>query len=68
LRQEIVLANSQTESQERQVARDAFELEVAYLRDNNDALGLESTALKEERSARKKKESNAKRSVLRSFD
>ena len=68
LRQEIVLANSQTESQERQEARDAFELEVAYLRDNNDALGLESTALKEERSARKKKESNAKRSVLRSFD
>ena len=68
LRQAIVLANSQTESQERQEARDAFELEVAYLRDNNDALGLESTALKEERSARKKKESNAKRSVLRSFD
>ena len=68
LRQAIVLANSQTESQERQEARDAFELEVAYLRDANDALGLESTALKEERSARKKKESNAKRSVLRSFD
>ena len=68
LRQEIILANSQTEIQERQEARDAFELEVAYLRDNNDALGLEITALKEERSARKKKESNAKRSVLRSFD
>ena len=68
LRQEIVWANSQIESQERQEARNAFELEVAYLRDNNDALGLESTALKLERSARKKKESNAKRSVLRSFD
>ncbi len=67
-RQEIVLANSQTESQERQEARDAFELEVAHLRDDNVALGLESTALKLERSARKKKESNAKRSVLRSFD
>ena len=68
LRQAIVLANSQTESQERQEARDAFELEVAYLRDNNDALGVESLALKQERSARKKKDSNAKRSVLRSFD
>jgi hypothetical protein len=54
--------------EEREEARNAFELEVAYLRDNNDALGLESTALKQERSARKKKESNAKRSVLRSFD
>jgi hypothetical protein len=51
-----------------ELARDAFELEVAYLRDNNDALGLESTAMKQERSARKKKESNAKRCVLRSFD
>jgi hypothetical protein len=68
LRQAIVLANSQTESQERQEARDAFELELAYLRDNNDALGVESLALKQERSARKKKDSNAKRSVLRSFD
>lgn len=68
LRQAIVLVNSQTESQERQEARDAFELEVAYLRDNNDALGVESLALKQERSARKKKDSNAKRSVLRSFD
>ena len=68
LRQAIVLANSQTESQERQEARDAFELEVAYLRDNNDALGVESLALKQERSARKKKDANAKRSVLRSFD
>ena len=54
--------------EEREEARNAFELEVAYLRENNDALGLESTALKQERSARKKKESNAKRSVLRSFD
>ena len=39
--------------EEREEARNAFELEVAYLRDNNDALGLESTALKLERSARK---------------
>ncbi len=67
MRQEVVLANSQTESQERQEARDAFELEVTHLRENNDALGLESTDLKLERIARKKKESNAKRSVLRSF-
>jgi hypothetical protein len=67
VRQEVVLANSQTESQERQEARDAFELEVTHLRENNDALGLESTDLKLERIARKKKESNAKRSVLRSF-
>ena len=37
--------------QEAQEARNAFELEVAYLRDNNDALGLESTAMKQERSA-----------------
>ena len=41
--------------EEREEARNAFELEVAYLRENNDALGLESTALKQERSARKKK-------------
>jgi hypothetical protein len=60
------LAQSQTERQERQDARDAFELEVAHLRENNEALLLETTSLKLERNARKK-ESNAKRSVLRSF-
>jgi hypothetical protein len=42
-------------------------MEVAHLRENNEALLLETTSLKLERNARKKKESNAKRSVLRSF-
>ncbi len=51
-RQEIVLANSQRERQKSQEARDAFELEVAHLRDDNVALGLESAVLKLERSAR----------------
>jgi hypothetical protein len=66
-RQQVVLAQSQTERQERQDTRDAFELEVAHLREKNEALLLETTSLKLERKARKKKESNAKRSVLRSF-
>ena len=66
-RQQDVLAQSQTERQERQDASDAFELEVAHLRERNEALQLETTSLKLERNARKKKESNAKRSVLRSF-
>ncbi len=61
------MAQSQTERQERQDARDAFKLEVAHLREKNEALLLETTSLKLERKARKKKESNAKRSVLRSF-
>jgi hypothetical protein len=38
-----------------------------YVRMNNEALLLESTSLKLEHKARKKRESNAKRSVLRSF-
>ena len=42
-------------------------MEVAHLRENNEVLLLEATSLKLERNARKKKESNAKRSVLRSF-
>ena len=74
VRQQLVLANSETERQERQEASDAFELEVAHLRENNEALVLnnealvvETTSLKLDRNARKKKESNAKRSVLRSF-
>jgi hypothetical protein len=45
-RQQVVLAQSQTERQERQDARDAFELEVAHLRENNEALLLETTSLK----------------------
>ncbi len=59
----MISERCQIESQERQEARDAFELEVAHLREDNDALGLESTTLKLERIAGKKKESNAKRSV-----
>jgi hypothetical protein len=39
-------------------------LEVAHLRDDNVALGLESAALKLERSARKKKESSCGNSSL----
>ena len=67
VRQQLVLANSETERQERQEANDAFRLEVDILRENNEALVLQTTSLKLERNARKKKESNAKRSVLRSF-
>jgi hypothetical protein len=67
VRQQVVLANSQTKRQERQEASNAFELEVAHLRENNEALVLETTSLKLERNARKKKESNAKRIMLRSF-
>jgi hypothetical protein len=68
VRQQLVLANSETERQERQQeASDAFQLEVEILRENNEALVLQTTSLKLERNARKEKESNAKRSVLRSF-
>jgi hypothetical protein len=54
--------------QARQEARDSFVAEVARLRAENDALVIETTSLKCERNACKKKEANAKRSVLRSFD
>jgi hypothetical protein len=68
VRQQLVLANSETERQEeRQEASDAFQLEIARLRENNESLVLQTTSLKLERNALKKKESNAKRSVLRSF-
>ena len=67
VRQQLVLANSETERQEREEANDALQLEVEILRENNEALVLQTTSLKLERNARKKKESNAKRSVLRSF-
>jgi hypothetical protein len=67
VRQQVVLAQSEAERQERQEASDAFELEVAHLRENNEVLVLETTSLKLEQNARKTKESNAKRSVLRSF-
>jgi hypothetical protein len=55
VRQQVVLAQGQTERQERQEASDAFELEVAHLREINEALFLETTSLKLERNARKKK-------------
>jgi len=61
-------ANGQTEIEERQVASAAFVAEVARLRAENDALVIETTSLKFERNASKKKEANAKRSVLRSFE
>ena len=67
-RQQLVLDNNQTEREERQEASNAFVAEVARLRAENDALLIETTELKCERSACKKKEANAKRSVLRSFE
>jgi hypothetical protein len=66
-RQQLVLENRQTEREESQKASDAFVAEVARLRAENDALVIETTSLKFERNAQKKEESNAKRSVLRSF-
>ena len=60
-------ANGQTEIEERQEASAAFVAEVARLRAENVALVIETTSLKFERNASKKKEANAKRSVLRSF-
>jgi hypothetical protein len=64
---QVAFANSGIETREKQAACDAFEAEVTLLRERNEALLLKTTSMQLERRARKKKEQNAKRSVLRSF-
>ena len=63
----VAFANSGREAREKQAACDAFEAEVTLLREMNEGLLLKTTSMQHERRARKKKESNAKRSVLKSF-
>ena len=64
---QVAFANSGRENREKQAACDAFEAEVTVLRERNESLLLKTTSMQLERRARKKKEQNAKRSVLRSF-
>jgi hypothetical protein len=64
---QVALANSGIETREKQAACDVFEAEVTLLRERNEVLMLKTASMKHERRARKKKESNAKRSVLKSF-
>ena len=64
---QVAFANSGRETREKQAACDVFEVEVTLLRERNEALLLKTASMQHERRARKKKESNAKRSVLKSF-
>ena len=64
---QVAFANSERVTREKQAACDAFEAEVTLLRERNEALLLKTTAMQHEQRARKKKEANAKRSVLKSF-
>jgi hypothetical protein len=64
---QVAFANSGREILEKQAACDAFEAEVTLLRKRNEALLLKTASMQHEHRSRKKKESNAKRSVLKSF-
>jgi len=64
---QVAFVNSGRETREKQAACDVFEAQVTLLRERNEVLMLKTASMKHERRARKKKESNAKRSVLKSF-